>query len=203
MTTISSLQNSREYISVRVKGSKPIPRKKEIDDDLDDKKTKRMVTQDIKVARNIALRKKLSIFDEDNLEEETLFYSALSYQLSAEDSIRQRVICFIPLEVVTLTTYTVQKYALLYFSQYILKKFKIPFNRHENVKELFLRFPPIIDELVFQKLSFDISNFKDIDVEKNDFDHLREVFSISQSLCEILRKLKIIAMDIHQNNFYL
>jgi len=161
----------------------------------------------LQASKNIFNANKKQVnFNEDNSEQALIYYNSMSFYFGAEDSIKQRMLCYIPLEVISITACINYHLAFQYFCEYILNKFNIHYETKTEITELFYKLPENIQKELYEKVQFEPSIFTEIPVFENlrnymDNPHL--AFNHVQFFMVIVRKLRTIALNIHQNTLYL
>ncbi len=149
--------------------------------------------------------KKQITFNEDNSVQSALYYNSMSFYFSAEDSIKQRMLCYLPLEVISITACINYHLAFQNFCEYILNKFNIQYEPKTDIKTLFYQLPEKIQKNLYEKVQFEPSIFTEIPTfeklrDYTDDPHL--AFNHVQFFMVMVRKLRTMALNIHQNTFY-
>lgn len=149
--------------------------------------------------------KKQVVFDEDSAEQALIYYSGMSVYFGAEDSIKQRMLCYVPLEVISATACINYHLAFQTFCEYILDKFNLEYQPNSNLQTLYFKLPEYIQNDIREKITFEPSIFEEIPT----FDKLRDykkdtrlAFDNVQFFMTVTRKLRSVALNIHQNTLY-
>lgn len=143
-------------------------------------------------------------FLEDNQQQTTLYYSAISFYIAANDSINQRVLCYVPLEIISINAYVNLYYSILFSTRYILSKFNTEFSSDENISGLFDKLPKEIKKDLTKCCRIEFCTLKNLDLKNLDgyAENLHEVFKEVQLLFPFARKLRLVVQNMHQNIFY-
>lgn len=149
---------------------------------------------------------KQTIFPEDNSEEANIFFRAMSFYFGGEDSIKQRVLCYVPLEIISITACVNYHLAFKFYCEYILKKFKVEYNPQDSLMNLYFKLPEKIHIDISKRVRFEPSCLLDIPNLDNLKDYIKNAensFLDVQNFIVVTRKLKLISLNIHNNTFFL
>lgn len=165
------------------------------------------ISEVVQASKNISQEnKKQILFNEDNSVQSLLYYNSMSFYFSAEDCIKQRMLCYLPLEIISITACINYHLAFQNFCEYILNKFGIHYEPKTEIKTLFYLLPENILRHIHEKVAFEPSVFTEIPTFEKLRDYIDDAhlaFNHVQFFMVMVRKLREIALNIHQNTFYM